>query len=281
MGGVTTYYVYDGQTMIREMQKNAGTGLLTPTATYFQGPRGPEYRRDDTQTETDGQGHTYGKTRWYVYDGLGSVVGEVDPLGNLTSSPKYDVYGAVRANGGSASSRQGFVGGLGHVTDGETGLVYMRARYYDPSVGRFVSEDMAKAGKNWFMYCNSNPINCVDQSGKDTVGLAALVLAIWNFMTGNNAGYDYFSPLLKAGTAALGRLLIAAGDALIASADADGVLAGAYYAKALGNDVTNIPGFGDVSRIQSGSAMLSSVMKSLVGETLMILGNDMQWFGDQ
>ena len=35
------------------------------------------------------------KARWYVYDGLKPVVGEVDPLGNLTSSPKYDVYGGV------------------------------------------------------------------------------------------------------------------------------------------------------------------------------------------
>ena len=152
--------------MIREMQRNAQTNALFNTATYLSGPRGGEYRRDDTQTETDGQGHTYGKTRWYVYDGLGSVVGEVDPLGNLTSSPKYDVYGAVRANGGSASSRQGFVGGLGHVTDAETGLVYMRARYYDPSIGRFESQDPSADGLNWFVYCSNNPINESDVSGK-------------------------------------------------------------------------------------------------------------------
>jgi len=58
-------------------------------------------------------------------------------MGNLTSSPKYDAYGAVRGGTGTASSRQEFVGGgLGHVSDTETGLIYMRARYYDPSVGR-------------------------------------------------------------------------------------------------------------------------------------------------
>ena len=139
MGGVTTDFVYDGQTMIREMKRNAQTNALYSTATYLAGPRGMEYRRDDTQTETDGQGHTFGKTRWYVYDGLGGVVGEVDPLGNLTSSPKYDVYGAVRANGGTASTKQGFVGGLGHLSEPETGLIYMKARYYDPNTGRFES----------------------------------------------------------------------------------------------------------------------------------------------
>ncbi len=171
MNGVTTYYVYDGQTLIREMQQNA-QGVLQSTATYLCGPRGPEYRRDDTQAEgtyTDASGtHPAGKTRWYVYDGLGSVVGEVDPSGNMTSSDTFDVYGAKRAGGtGTTTSRQGFVGSLGHVTDSETGLVYMRARYYDPSVGRFISEDPKGNGNNWFVYCNNNSINAVDPSGKD------------------------------------------------------------------------------------------------------------------
>lgn len=64
----TTHYVYDGQNMVREMQPGTD-GQLHPTATYLSGPRGPEYRRDDTT----------GQVRWYVYDGLGSVVGEIDP----------------------------------------------------------------------------------------------------------------------------------------------------------------------------------------------------------
>jgi RHS repeat-associated protein len=114
----------------------------------------------------DGQGHTFaGKASWYVLDGLGSVVGEVDPLGNLTSSPKYDVYGAVRSNGGSASSKQGFVGSLGHISD-DTGLIYMRARYYDSNLGRFVSQAPSGNGNNWFVYCGDNPVNQVDSTGR-------------------------------------------------------------------------------------------------------------------
>jgi len=171
VNGVTTYYVYDGTMLVREMQQNA-QGVLQPTATYLCGPRGPEYRRDDTQAEgtyTDSGGvqHPAGKTRWYVYDGLGSVVGEVDPSGNLTSSGTFDVYGAKRQGGtGTATSRQGFVGALGHVTDSETGLVYMRARYYDPSVGRFVSQDPRRDGCNWFIYCQNNPTNGIDFDGE-------------------------------------------------------------------------------------------------------------------
>lgn len=163
--GTTMDYAYDGTMMVREGHA-AGGSLSQVTATYLIGARGPEYRRDDTQTQTDGQGHTFGKTGWYVYDGLGSVVGEVDPLGNLTSSPKYDVYGAVRGNGGTASTKQGFVGGLGHLSEPETGLIYMRARYYDPSMGRFVGQDPGLHGSNWFVYASGNSTNRVDPSGK-------------------------------------------------------------------------------------------------------------------
>ena len=170
VNSITTYYVYDGQTMLREMKKNA-SNVLVPTATYLQGPRGSECRRDDTQAETDGQGHMFGKTRWYVYDGLGSVAGEVNVNGNLTSSPKYDMYGAGRANTGAASSKQGFVGNLGHMSDTETGLIYMRARYYDPAQGRFVSQDPSCSGRDWFSYCADNPVNCVDSTGKSSQSL--------------------------------------------------------------------------------------------------------------
>jgi hypothetical protein len=112
--------------VVREM-----SSTLTPTATYLIGPRGPEYRRDDTQLQVDGQGHTFnGKASWYVFDGLGSVVGELDPLGNLTSSPKYDVYGAVRSNGEAATTKQGFVGALSHFLD-DTGLLSYDDLSYD------------------------------------------------------------------------------------------------------------------------------------------------------
>jgi hypothetical protein len=42
----------------------------------------------------------------------------------------------------------------------------MRARHYDPVCRRFVSQDKAKDGANWFMYCGDDPVNLVDASGK-------------------------------------------------------------------------------------------------------------------
>ena len=140
-----------------EETKNA-QGVLTPSATYLNGPRGPEYKKDETT----------GLVKWYVYDGLGSVVAQVDPAGDVTYSAKYDVYGAVRGTTGTATSAQGFVGGLGHLSEAATGLIYMRARYYDPNTGRFVSEDPKGDGSNWYTYCNDNPVNDVDSDGKDS-----------------------------------------------------------------------------------------------------------------
>lgn len=46
---------------------------------------------------------------------------------------------------------------------------YLRNRYYDPSTGRFITEDPAKDGANWYTYCGSNPINRIDPSGNNWV----------------------------------------------------------------------------------------------------------------
>jgi RHS repeat-associated protein len=148
----TTDFILDGAMPVRERRNSANY------ATYLVGPRGPEYRRDDVA----------GTVRWYLYDGLGSVLGEVDPSGNVTATRKYDVYGSVRASTGVSTSRQKFVGGLGHPSDDETGLIYMRARYCDPVTGKFVSQDPAKLGKNWFTYTGNNPANGYDFTGEST-----------------------------------------------------------------------------------------------------------------
>src|SRR3990172_424404 len=136
------------------------------------GARGPEYKRSAA-----------GAVEWYLYDGLGSVVGTVDSSGNVLDTRKYDVYGAVRSGG--AGTRHKFVGQLGHASDDETQLIYMRARYMDPATGRFVSEDPSRYGANWYGYGNGCPSRYGDQSGKAPIdiiiglvlgGLAALGL---------------------------------------------------------------------------------------------------------
>jgi RHS repeat-associated protein len=83
----------------------------------------------------------------------------------LVARYDYDVYGAVRTQSGSSSNKFKYVAGIGHPTDEETGLIYMRARYYEPSVGRFVSEDPGLEGTNWYAYVMDNPTNAVDPTG--------------------------------------------------------------------------------------------------------------------
>jgi len=150
VGSMSTDYVLEGQAVVRERQGSSNI------ATYLQGARGSEYRRNDS---TDA-------VRWYLYDGLGSVLGEVDGNGNVTASRKYDVYGGVRASTGTGTSAHKFVGSLGHPSEDATELVYMRARYCDPVTGRFVSEDPAKSGLNWFNYASNSPTNRVDRDGR-------------------------------------------------------------------------------------------------------------------
>ena len=53
----------------------------------------------------------------------------------------------------------------GEYFDNETGYIYLRARYYDPSIGRFTTEDPIKDGLNWYGYCSNNPVMFVDPSG--------------------------------------------------------------------------------------------------------------------
>ena len=53
----------------------------------------------------------------------------------------------------------------GKKEDDGTGLYYYNARFYDPEVGRFITQDPIKDGLNWFSYCNNNPIAYIDPTG--------------------------------------------------------------------------------------------------------------------
>ena len=55
----------------------------------------------------------------------------------------------------------------GEYYDSEIEQIYLRARYYDPSLGRFTQSDPAMSGANWYVYCSNNPILSVDPSGLD------------------------------------------------------------------------------------------------------------------
>lgn len=95
-------------------------------------------------------------------DGHGNIVQmtvksieATNPYGAYIEGCQYDAYGN--------QTKRLLVGNpfryCGEYTDEESGLVYLRARYYDPSIGRFISEDPVKDGMNWYVYCSNNPVN--------------------------------------------------------------------------------------------------------------------------
>ena len=189
VNGTISHTLYDNTMPVREQRhvNNNPSQALFNYATYLIGARGPEYRRDDVNSTV----------RWYLYDGLGSVVGEVDPNGTITSSRKYDVYGSVRSGvNPGGTSKQKFVGSLGHPSEDETGLIYMRARYMDPVTGRFASQDPIRHGRNWYTYARNDPINRVDFSGKLDGVMDLLGLEAENGSAVANAGFGALATVL-------------------------------------------------------------------------------------
>lgn len=138
VGGLTTKYIYDGQTVIGEIRSD-GTkrwyvvGAMGYICRIDEGANGQILARD-----------------YFVYDGLGSCRALVASNGVVVAKYDYDAYGAIRGQEGQRSNNFKYVAGVGHPTDEETGLIYMRARYYEPQVGRFVSEDPTGDGDNWY-----------------------------------------------------------------------------------------------------------------------------------
>ncbi|MET3109358.1 RHS repeat-associated protein [Oxalobacteraceae bacterium GrIS 1.18] len=99
----------------------------------------------------------------YQHDQVNSVVAESNVSGGTQASFTYTSFGQTQAISGTQASRLKFTGR----EDDGNGLYYYRARYYDPMVGRFISEDPKKfkAGINFYSYANNNPINGNDPYG--------------------------------------------------------------------------------------------------------------------
>ena len=96
-----------------------------------------------------------GVYRTYMKDTHGSVVGYYNANGERMPQYEYDAFG----NRLKGSDPDPF-GYCGEYYDSESGNIYLRARYYNSETGRFISEDPAKDGVNWYVYCSGNPVKC-------------------------------------------------------------------------------------------------------------------------
>ena len=114
-----------------------------------------------------------------MYNGHGDVVQIVDRNGNIVNNYKYDEWGNLLQSVESISNPFYYAG---EVYDKETGLYYLRARYYDPAMGRFINEDSIEGqvnnplSMNLYTYCYNNPLAYIDPTGNTAkdffVGLA-------------------------------------------------------------------------------------------------------------
>jgi len=107
---------------------------------------------------------------FYGYDGLGSVRQLTNFAGTVTDTYSYDAFGNLLNSTGTTSNNYLY---RGEQYDPALNLYYLRARYYNPATGRFLSRD-PEEGKYWdpktlhkYLYVGSNPVNYVDPRGRD------------------------------------------------------------------------------------------------------------------
>ncbi len=107
-------------------------------------------------------------TSYYLYDGQGSVRGLTNSAGAVTDSYSYDAFGNLPTSQGSTINPYRYTG---QQFDSLTGLYDLRARYYDPTTGRFTSVDTTALSPddptdlNRYLYVAGDPINAIDPTG--------------------------------------------------------------------------------------------------------------------
>ncbi|WP_243014610.1 RHS repeat-associated core domain-containing protein, partial [Brevibacillus borstelensis] len=108
------------------------------------------------------------KRGYYLYNSHGDVVKVVGENGEELNRYEYDTWGNLTAKTEGMSNPFTY---SGEILDGETGFYYLRARYYDPTVGRFISEDTYKGQVdnpltlNRYTYVHNNPLVNIDPTG--------------------------------------------------------------------------------------------------------------------
>ena len=181
-GGVTTTYLYDGLNLVGE---TAGG-----TTSYFL--NGPDIDEPLAMSKN-------GVVSYFSVDGLGSVVATNDPSGTVTHSVVFDAWGSVKAETGTRNHPFSYTGR----EVGEAGFHFYRARFYQPSIGRFSQEDplsriIGIAGTpsdsaSLYSYALSSPMNYADPLGltastylecpppSTTGGCMAQAISLWRW----------------------------------------------------------------------------------------------------
>jgi len=187
--GVTAFYSYDGdgrlvQRTIGGVNRNYFWNEISQLGdilfeTNMNGQVAASYTlgQDDLIQQT---GNGNAQPTYFLKDGLGSVIGLTDPNGNETNSYRYEAYGNLTRVTGTSTNPYGY---RSQRVDDASGLVYLRARYYNPLTGRFTARDKADfvldnpVDLNRYGYVADDPINNYDPTGKADAAEEAILIS--------------------------------------------------------------------------------------------------------
>ncbi|MED1784003.1 RHS repeat-associated core domain-containing protein [Brevibacillus fortis] len=190
----TTNYTYDERNRLRSTS-NEKTGTTTSYTYFGDGLRATKVDNGDETKyvylngkvieELDAAGNAKAQNVWgnellfrkdlltnkngyYGYNSHGDVIAISDENGQDLNTYEYDTWGNVTSQTEGMSNPYKY---SGEIYDEKTGFYYLRARYYDPTVGRFISEDTYKGqvdnplSLNRYTYVSNNPLRYIDPSG--------------------------------------------------------------------------------------------------------------------
>ena len=179
VNGEKTVYVWDGDQVVMELSKGGAVQK--------------RYIRGNDLVYAD-KGENTEKT-YYVTDMHGNVVQLLDESGNVTKTYEYDSFGNEVKPEKKDENPYRY---CGEYYDKETEEVYLRARYYEPGVGRFITRDTYTGESDeplslhLYTYCENDGVNMVDPSGHNRVipGMPTIDLKKYK----KNIGYRRYIP---------------------------------------------------------------------------------------
>lgn len=169
-GSDVRQFVYDGPDLVLEVS-TAGTKLREYT--HFPGV-------DQPHSMFDGNGTAY----YYAMDYPGHVAGLFNTSGSVVNRYRYSAWGAPETTSEGVTNSLRF---MSRELDAQTGVYYVRNRWYDAAVARFLSEDPIglEGGINLYAYVGNSPTN-----GRDPFGLWPWVTPRDRFSTPRDEGYN-------------------------------------------------------------------------------------------